>query len=226
MDKLIALDQQLLLLLNGRGPVWLDNLMWHFSSTWTWAPLILLLLFVTLRSYTPRQFIVFLAALALAILLADQLSAAILKPLFHRLRPTREPGLMEMVRTVRGYRGGQYSFVSSHACNWLAVTTYLTLALRGRLLALSLALVAALVCYSRIYLGVHYPGDILCGAVLGFVVGLLTYQVFAICFRWKEERPRLAGFRPTKGTQVRGRTLLVLAVCLTLICVCALSFFC
>ncbi len=226
MDKVIALDQQLLLLLNGHGPLWLDNLMWHFSSTWTWVPLILLLLFVTLRSYTPRQFIVFLAALALAILLADQISASLLKPLFHRFRPTHEPGLMEMVRTVRGYQGGQYSFVSSHASNWLAVTTYLILVLRGKLLALSLALMAALVCYSRIYLGVHYPGDILCGAVLGFVVGILTYQVFALFFLWKEERPRFVGFSPTKGTAVKGRPLLVLAVCLTLICVCAISFFC
>ncbi len=179
MDKIIYYDQQLLLLLNGSDSVWLDNVMWAVSHTGTWLLLLLVLLYKAWRAYSVRQFLVFVLVFGLAILLADQISASLIKPLVCRPRPSREEAIMQAVDLVRGYRGGGYSFVSSHAANYFAVATYVSLVVRRRALTIALCLWAALICYSRIYLGVHYPGDIFCGALLGAFVGYVCYRLFA-----------------------------------------------
>ena len=118
------------------------------------------------------------AGIALCILLADQLSSSLLKPLVARLRPTHNPEISDLIHTVRGYRGGLYGFVSSHAANAFAFAVFTSLVIRNRYYALTIALWAVLSAYSRIYLGVHYVGDVVCGAILGVLVALVVYRVF------------------------------------------------
>ena len=122
--------------------------------------------------------------LALTVLVADQVSSGLIKHLVERLRPTHDPSLENAVHVINGYRGGLYGFVSSHAANFFAVSTLVALVMRHRVVTLGLFTWAVLQCYSRVYLGVHYPGDILGGIVVGVLAGLLVWFLM----RWIERR--------------------------------------
>ena len=229
ITSLDLLDRRLFLLLNGSESDWWDGFMWTVTQTQTWIPLLLVLLYVVLRTGGWRQLLCFSLALALAILLADQLSSSLLKPLFHRPRPTHAPALHGLVDTVRGYTGGPYGFVSSHAANTFAVFLLCALTVRSRLLTLTLFLWASVDSYSRVYLGVHYPGDILCGALLGLVCGLVCYLLYWLVYerRSKTIQFRTAAYTPS-GFLVSDVHLLMLVLSLTLLYVClrAILFAC
>ena len=117
-----------------------------------------------------------LAIILLGILISDQLSSSIVKPLTQRYRPTQNPQLMYLVDVVNNYRGGQYGFFSAHASNTFTVAVFLSLLFRHRLAGCLLISWAALNGYTRIYLGVHYFGDVLVGTLVGIVVGFGLYK--------------------------------------------------
>lgn len=148
------------------------------TEMWLWIPLYLLLLYLVFKQYGKRGWWILLAV-AVVILCSDQLSAHVCKPLFHRLRPCFNPDLEGLVHLPKGLPGGRYGFVSSHAANTFAVAAFLTAALRKRYRGIGWGLFAwALISsYSRIYVGVHYPGDILAGAALGGVIGWAGWKV-------------------------------------------------
>ena len=125
-----------------------------------------------------RQALLFILAVGLLILVTDRVSSGLVKPFVHRLRPTHEPALEGLVDLCRGYRGGLYGFFSSHAANTFGLCTFVSLVLRHWRSTFALAAWAMLSSYSRIYLGVHYPGDILCGMLFGIVAGLGIYMLY------------------------------------------------
>ena len=178
-----ALDSRLFLVLNGLRTGWLDSVMVAITEMWPWIPLYFLLLFLVFRQYGKRGWWILLGV-ALVILCTDQLSAHVCKPLFHRLRPCFNPELEGLVHLPKGLPGGRYGFVSSHAANTFGVATFLTATLRkkARWIGWVLYCWAFLSSYSRIYVGVHYPGDILAGAVLGFLIGMIIWRLSC---RWK-----------------------------------------
>ncbi len=176
--ELIQFDQQLTLALNGSHSLFLDGMMMTVTSTWTWVPVAALLLFVIFKNGTWREVGLVIAALALTIFLADHVSSAVCKPLFHRFRPTQDPLIMYQVDIVNGKRSGLYGFISSHAANAFSVFTFTALLLRNRAFTITMAIWAVLVSYSRIYLGVHYVGDILCGGIWGGLVGTGIYFLY------------------------------------------------
>lgn len=194
MNTLISLDQQWLLAINGWHAEWADVLMWYISKSTTWLPLYALLVgFVVYRfgiqwylstqntlnyRFTAllRVFIV-LAGFAVAVGLSDFVSSGIIKPWVCRLRPTHEPALAGMLHLVNGYTGGMYGFVSSHAANTMACALLFSLLYRNKYATVALMLWVALNCYSRMYLGVHYPGDIIGGLLVGTLVAGMTYAV-------------------------------------------------
>ena len=141
--------------------------------------------------------------LALLITASDQISSGLLKPLVHRLRPTHDAALAPMVDTVFGYRGGQFGFPSSHAANSFALFTFTALLVRNWGYTLSMLLWASVFSYSRIYLGVHYPGDIVCGALLGVFVGLVFYLVYEALNRKLAVGGRRGGSRGRGGFSYR-----------------------
>ena len=171
------LDKVFTLAINSCHSPFFDNFFYIYTQTWTWLPLVLLLLVWMWRKWGVRSLYV-VAGIALCILLADQISSSLLKPWVARLRPTHNPEIADLIHTVRGYRGGLYGFVSSHAANAFAFAVFTSLVISNRYYTLAIAFWAVLTAYSRVYLGVHYVGDVVCGAVLGVFVALLVYGIF------------------------------------------------
>lgn len=191
------LDQQILLLLNGSQSTFLDNCFLLITRTSTWIPLFLVLLFIVFRALAKFQVsrsqawvlgILFIIACALVIVICDQTASTICKPLFSRPRPSHEPALLGLVDLVNGRRGGAYGFFSSHAANTFGLATFVALTLRNRIISFTLYIWAILSSYSRIYLGLHYPGDILVGLLFGVVVGFIIYLLFDKVTRINRER--------------------------------------
>lgn len=178
MGELIEFDQQLLLLLNGSESIYWDGFWVCITHPLTWVALYLSILILFVHSMDTPKAVLAVLMVALLILIADQGASSVFKPYFHRLRPTHEPLLQGMVQTVDGYTGGMYGFISSHAANSFALSTFVALVVRSRWITFVMFLYAMLTSYSRIYLGVHYPGDILCGALYGVLCALAVYAFF------------------------------------------------
>lgn len=175
---LLQLDQMLTLAINGSHSLYVDHMAVLIAQTVTWIPLAAVLAYVLLRHNDLVSFGETLLAIALCILLADQGASSVAKPLFMRYRPAHDPMIMYAVDIVNGYRGGLYGFFSSHASNTFAVATFVSLLIRQRLLTALLFCWALANCWSRAYLGVHYVGDLLTGAVWGFLVGYGIYSLW------------------------------------------------
>lgn len=173
--EIVKLDQELFLFLNGLHADWLDPIMWWLSDKLIWAPLYLFILFLIIRKYQWKS-VGILLSVAILIAASDQLSV-LLKNTIERARPTHTEDLKGLIHTLNNYFGGPYGFVSSHASNSFALATFTSLFLSPfyKYYRISAFVWAALVSYSRIYLGVHFPGDILGGAILGILLAHLVY---------------------------------------------------
>ena len=183
IESLLSLDRQWLLAINGWNAPWADTLMWYISKSTTWLPLYALLVWLIVWQYGVEaarcchsrrfgviQCLLIFAAFAVAVGGADYISSGIIKHWVCRPRPTHEPALDGMLHIVRGYTGGMYGFVSSHAANTMACALLFSLIWRRKAATLSLMVWVAMNCYSRMYLGVHYPLDILGGLIVGSLV--------------------------------------------------------
>lgn len=178
LEYLKQLDAELLCTLNGWNCPYADQLMWLVSGKFSSALIIIVLLALLARHCSWRGILTFVIMTALVVLLADRISSGIIKPIVERLRPTHAPDLQNIVHVVNGYRGGLYGFVSSHAANLFGIATLISLVLRNRGSWLAMMAWAAIVAYSRIYLGVHYPGDILGGTVIGIGVAFFVFWIW------------------------------------------------
>ena len=207
LDYLMDIDTDALLAVNGWHNVFQDVFWWLVSAKWASLLLVLALAWVLLHQ-NRRHALLTLAMLVLAFVVADQVSSGLIKHLVERLRPTHEPSLDQVLHVVNGYRGGMYGFVSSHAANAFAAATLIALIMRHRLVWFTMFTWAVLQCYSRVYLGVHYPGDILGGIAVGVIIGLLMWRLM----RWIQRRWRIPEGYYTRTDAVAMSSALVITL--------------
>ncbi len=202
-----GLDKQAMLLLNFKGAPAMDYFWYSYSQTSTWLPLMLLaaVSMVWLHPGSWRDKLLFVLSLAAVIVLADQLASGVIKPLAGRLRPSHDPSVCQLLHYVNGYRGGAHGFVSSHAAVNTAITTVLCTVFRNKLARATFVTYDVLMCYSRVYLGVHYPGDVVCGALLGW-----TLAYWAVCRNGRRIRAFTTGRPPVAILMLWGATVLYL----------------
>ena len=177
LEQLLHIDTEVLLAINGWHAPWADTLMWIISAKTTWIPLYLLLVGLLVWRYRKPAMtnvkwlqkvpacLVMIVMIAMAVGVADFIASGILKDLVARPRPTRVPELEGVLHLVNGYKSGRYGFVSSHAANTMACALLFSLIWRNKIATCGLMLWVAANCYSRMYLGVHYPLDILGGLI-------------------------------------------------------------
>ena len=179
MDFLQSLDEKILLFINGMNNQYLDWLMFQISETWFWLPLYIVLIYLLYKQYGKKSLIVILFAI-IVIAVCDQVASHLIKNLVQRLRPSHQPGLENLIHYVNGYHGGEYGFVSSHAANSFGLTAFLFFTFKDKQKWMSyfMIFVAGIISYSRIYLGVHYPSDVIVAVIIGIIIGLIVYQGF------------------------------------------------
>ncbi len=174
IEFLDALDKELFLFLNGFHSPFIDQVMFRLTNQLTWIPLFLFIIYKLIKNFRWETLWILLGV-AIVITLSDQLVSGFMKPFFERLRPSHAYDLQALVHTVNGYQGGLYGFASSHAANSFGIAVFLWQVTRDKIHWIWVMFAwAILFSYTRIYLGVHYPGDIITGGLLGAGFGYLT----------------------------------------------------
>lgn len=190
IEWLEAIDRSIVLSVNSLHTPWLDELMWFISGKLAWIPFYLFLLYLAYKAFGFRKALAFLLFALIAVGIADLISVQLIKNVVERYRPSHHALLTEKLhfyelKPGEFYKGGQFGFVSSHAANFFALAVFVGLSLRHRYKWLFplLLFMAVIVCFSRLYLGVHYLSDLIGGAVIG---SLVSYMVW---YTWWRKRP-------------------------------------
>lgn len=180
MEYLELIDRQLLLAINGFNSPFLDFIFYHISQTITGMPLYLFIIYYFFKKFSKPRAFQYTVVLVLSVALADLTSVHLFKNLFERYRPSHNTEIQDMLHYVNEYQGGKYGFVSSHAANLFALATFLLLVFKRNALTIFVFIWACLGSYSRMYLGVHYPSDIIGGALLGALIANILYRFYFV----------------------------------------------
>lgn len=189
------IDKILMLAINNDYPNFLDGIMYGVSAKLTWIPLYIAIIYLIFRKWGKNGWWI-LISLLLTVVAADQIASGLIKGAVERLRPSHDPSIMNQIALVHGYKSGLYGFVSSHAANAFGVAVLSALLFRNKSYSIFIFFWAVLIGYSRIYLGVHYPGDVLGGAIVGTAVAFLFYWLL------KKFRPQIFEVQKSMQQQI------------------------
>ena len=193
IHQLEQLDTQIFLFFNGFHNGYWDYFMMIYSDRFVWIPFYLSFLFVMFKNFPIKVVLTTLVVISLIIAFCDQTASGLLKPLIGRMRPSNlDNPISPLVHVVQGYRGGRFGFPSSHAANSWSMAFFAMYLVRRSKLTAFLCFWALLTSYSRMYLGVHYFGDIVVGTLIGFIYATIHYYIFQHFLRKYTD-----GFKPT-----------------------------
>lgn len=225
MNELVAFDQRLMLFFNGSDSLYMDGVMKLFTNTWTWMPLAVIMLFMLFKNNKFSNFLLLVLMIAVTVYVCDRVSSGVIKPWVSRLRPCQDPAILDQIDIVSGGRSGKYGFISSHAANSFGLFMFLALVIRNKGLTITLLVWAIITSISRIYLGVHYPGDVLCGAVFGMAVGGLVYLFYNFLNRRFNHTPRkITNFYTSSGYLMQDIIYIRLVMYLTYVFIAIYAF--
>lgn len=184
LQHLIDFDRELLHVFNGSDSLFLDGLMTTFTSPFTWIPLYLCLFYLVVRnSENNAQIWLIVGCVALCVLLAGGVDDWVVKPWVARWRPCHDPVYKATFRVVEGCHAGSFGFFSAHSANTFSIALFFSLLVRKRAFTVAMVAWSLLNAYTRMYLALHYPGDILCGLLWGACVGMACYALYRHVYR-------------------------------------------
>ncbi len=180
LEQILPYEQELFFMINGNHHPWLDPIMWLLSNTILLVPFLLFLYIFFKNKKDTGTWLPIFFAMTFVFLIGDLFSSTLIKPYVQRLRPTHYPGIEEHVRTLYNYAGKKYGFLSGHATNSFGFATFSSLLFRKKGYTWGIYIWAFLVCYSRVYLGVHFISDIMAGTILGLIIGFFVYKLYRL----------------------------------------------
>ena len=178
LEHILDFERDAFLFLNSIHTPFLDQFVWLYTGKIAWIPIAVLILFVICYKKSWKESLLILLSIVLIITLCDQFASSICKPLFARFRPTQHPEFMGEVHTVFGYTGGKYGFISSHAANAFGFALYTLLLFKNRFYTIFILVWSSFMCYTRIYLGVHFISDIIPGIIVGLFFSYICYKLY------------------------------------------------
>ncbi len=184
-DFLIELDTKFFIAINSLNSPFFDKIMHTISGQIIWIPYFVTIIYLFFKKKNFKLVVFGIIFIIIAVGLADFTSVHAFKEVFRRYRPCHNEALKDIVHLVKNHCGGKYGFVSSHSANFFSLATFSSLFIKNKIFTLFAFLFAVIVAYSRIYLGVHYPGDVLGGAILGIFIGTFVFYVFKKIFKLK-----------------------------------------
>ena len=191
MEWTLPYERSLFFALNGGLPSFLDKFMWIVTGKLPWVFLLSIYLILLFYKKNWKDALLLILFIAITITLCDQITSGFLKPLVARFRPTHHPDFATNVIVSHGYRGGRYGFASSHAANFFGFAVFTSLFLKKRLYTVSMLCCALLVSYTRIYLGVHFPTDVLAGAIIGILSAYFAWFFYTRAKKFLVARQKL-----------------------------------
>lgn len=156
--------------------------MWQISGQIIWIPFFILVIYLIINKYGKTSYLP-LFFLAFTIISADLISVHLFKDIFKRLRPCHNQEIANIVHIVKNHCGGEYGFISSHSTNFFALATFSSFLIKKNWYTFTSFFIASIIAYSRIYLGVHYPADIIGGAIVGFVIAFMFFKFYLVILK-------------------------------------------
>ncbi len=179
IQSFIKIDKVLLSFFNGSNSVFIDSLALTLTNGYTWIPFYLGFAYLIIKNNEKAgQIFLTIAAAVVCVLITDGLSDGLVKPFVGRLRPSLDSSMAGIVRLVHGYTGTGYSFFSAHAANLSGLAVFFSLLIRRKTITITLITWTLVGCWTRLYLGVHYPSDILVGLLVGCLTGVIVYVCY------------------------------------------------